>query len=183
MEKQPRIEAKGFLLALGLSQTASQRITAIRSRLWQSTGDLSFRFLPPIIPLTWSQFRLIDFEREHVHMPPKNVEFSRIAIDGYSLYLASDSYGWATYINRLRQYFTDFVDTSTSIVKPRYPLVPSDGPFLGNLETFAAETMEMLDHIIVNKDWRLQQYELEWIEDEGRFIRLKYSLLTNIHIV
>lgn len=118
-----------------------------------------------------------------VQSPPKDVEFSRIAIDGYSLYLASDSYGWDTYINRLRQYLTDYVDTPISSVKPRYPLIPSDGPFLGNLETSAAESMERLDHIIGNKDWRLQQYELEWTEDEGRFIHLKYSLLTNIHVV
>ncbi|WP_422477410.1 hypothetical protein [Pleomorphochaeta sp. DL1XJH-081] len=183
MEKQPRIEANGFLLALGLSQTASQRIMAIRSRLWKSTGDLSFHFLPPIIPLIWSQSRLMEFERMQIPCPPKHVEFSRIARDGYSLYLASDSNGWDTYINRLRHYLSDFAETPTNKMKLRYPLAPSDGPFLGYVETSIGDTMEMLDHIIGNKDWRLQQYELEWIEDEGRYIHLKYSLLTNIHIV
>lgn len=178
MEKESYRTGSGYLLALGLSEAASHSITTMRNHYWRTGGDLTFRLLPPHIPLVWSLSPFPDFAKIHVPIPPKDLFFSRIDSVGKTLYLASDTIGWTAYVQKIRQYLADFVGEPFSP-----PMEVVDGPYLGSLSSTGTQDSRKLDAAVTNRDWRLQHYAIEWVEEKGVLVHLKHTVLSDIHLI
>lgn len=183
MMQQPLNSHHAYLIALGLSESTSQAVAAIRTDLWRTDHRLSFRILNPLIPLVWSTQQLVFSPNVHFSSPPKSVVFTQLTQNCVGMFLQTEDEQWDSYLQNLRTYLRSLPECEIPHDRflPPIPLV--EGPFIGVQKETGSEKSQNLDPQIMNNDWRLQQYAMHWTEKEQQITHLHYRLEIDRHLI
>lgn len=159
-----------YLLALSLSQLASAQVEQIRETLWRTQGELLSQALLPLIPLCWSSEAFPPFENLQLPTMPQRVSFNKLEAEEGTLFLQSFD---SDYIKAVEEIKVIYPSSKTS----NYPFPPSLGILLGGGK-WGDIPLE-----VVNNDWRLLYFKVEWHTLAERLTHINHHLLTNRHLL
>ncbi|MFA7670816.1 MAG: hypothetical protein WCY53_01015 [Sphaerochaetaceae bacterium] len=164
-----------YLWALGLSQSASQKIRPLQYSLWQKSNDIGAIALLPLIPLFWTKTISVSFEQFKVPSLPEQISFDKVSQFNDFLYLDSYNKLWVEkrdgLILKLKEY-------SEEVVTENSPFFTYPAILLGKGEKESLE-FETID----NNDWRLLLLNCQYRTINSRIIHFNYRIENSRHLI